>query len=70
AGNVYVADTGNHTVRKITRSGDVSTILGRAGQPGVSVGAAPGGLLYPSAVAVVPGGLVIASGSAVLLARP
>jgi sugar lactone lactonase YvrE len=32
SGNVYVADTGNHTIRKITSAGGVSTV---AGLPGV-----------------------------------
>ena len=32
AGNVYVADTGNHTIRKITSAGAASTL---AGLPGV-----------------------------------
>jgi streptogramin lyase len=39
AGNLYVADTGNNTLRKITRDGIVSTLAGRAGSPGAADGA-------------------------------
>jgi sugar lactone lactonase YvrE len=41
AGNVYVADSGNHTIRKITPTGTVSTLAGKAGSSGSADGVGP-----------------------------
>jgi len=52
ASNVYVADTDNHTIRKITPAGEVTTIVGVAGQMGFAPGALPGVLASPRGVAI------------------
>ena len=59
AGNIYVADTNNSTIRKVTAGGTVTTIAGVAGQTGSGDG--PGGAARfngPYAVAVDSGGNV------------
>ena len=52
SGNLYVTDTDNHAVRKITPNGDVSTIAGKLGVPGHVLGALPGLLMSPGALAI------------------
>src|SRR5437660_885550 len=53
AGNVYVADTYNFTIRKITSLGIVSTIAGAAGMSGASDGVGTDARFYqPYGVAV------------------
>ena len=64
-----MADTGNHTVRLITPDGQVSTVLGRAGQRGLVLGAMPAGLDNPQRLAVTPAGLLVSQKLGVLLAR-
>ena len=53
AGNVYVADTSNNTIRKVTPAGSVTTLAGSPGQYG-SVDGFGGAarFAYPSGVAV------------------
>lgn len=53
SGNVYVADTANHTIRKVTPSGIVITIGGKPGMAGKQAGVGPSGLFsFPSCVVV------------------
>lgn len=59
AGNIYVADTSNHVIRKVSAAGSVSTLAGVAGSSGSSDGAALAARFSgPSAVAVAPSGTV------------
>ncbi len=52
-GNLYVADTGNHTVRKIDPAGTVTTLAGTPGVAGASDGAGPSALFSsPRGIAV------------------
>jgi sugar lactone lactonase YvrE len=41
AGNLVVADTGNHTIRKIAPDGTVTTLAGSPGNPGTADGVGP-----------------------------
>lgn len=69
SGNVYVADTYNNSIRKITPTGLVTTIVGVAGSFGIQVGPLPGSLALPRGVAITTAGhLVITSNNAVLVA--
>jgi sugar lactone lactonase YvrE len=53
AGNVFVADSNNSTIRKVTKGGDVSTLAGTAGQPGSADGSGSSARFsYPSGLAV------------------
>jgi sugar lactone lactonase YvrE len=53
AGNIYVADTGNATIRKITPAGSVTTIAGQAGNLGIADGIGTSAqFLSPRALAV------------------
>lgn len=59
AGNVYVADSGNNTIRKITPAGAVSTLAGQAGSTGSADGdGAAARFNHPTGVAVYPDGTV------------
>src|ERR1035437_403540 len=59
AGNVYVADTGNHTIRQIAPGGVVSTLAGLAGISGSANGTGGSARFYqPEGVAVDSGGNV------------
>lgn len=64
SGNVYVADTYNHTIRKITPAGVVTTLAGAAGIPGYLDGNGTGARFqYPHSVTVDVAGNVLVADS-------
>jgi NHL repeat len=70
AGNVYVADSINHTIRKITPAGVVSTVVGATGQQGFVPGPLPGVLSFPVALAVSGSSLYVTTAYGVARVQP
>jgi hypothetical protein len=66
AGNVYLADTNNSTIRKITAVGVVTTIVGRPRQSGFVPGPLPGLLSAPKSVALLGTTLYTTTNSAIV----
>jgi sugar lactone lactonase YvrE len=65
AGNVYVADTGNSTIRKITPAGAVSTFAGFAGNFGSANGAGTNAQFYgPQGIAADSAGFIYVADTA------
>ena len=66
-GNVYVADNGNHLVRRVTPAGVVTTVAGRVGTREFRPGPLPGQVFEPRGLAVQGDKvLYVTSGNAVL----
>lgn len=63
-GNLFVADAGNHTIRKVVLATQaVTTVVGTANRMGVVLGPLPAGLSRPMALTIGPSGeLLIADG--------
>jgi sugar lactone lactonase YvrE len=68
-GNLYVADTYNQVIRKVTQDGVVTTVVGRAGCQGFVTGALPGCISWPQAVALDGHALYITTSRGVAVAR-
>lgn len=65
SGNIYVADTGNHVIRKVTPGGAVTTFAGQAGSAGLVDGTGNAARFYsPAGVAVDGSGNVFVADTA------
>jgi alpha-tubulin suppressor-like RCC1 family protein/sugar lactone lactonase YvrE len=62
AGNIFIADTGNHSIRKVTAAGIISTVAGTgtAGYFGDGGPATAAQLMYPRGVSLSGGSIYIA----------
>ena len=68
-GSLYVADTGNHTIRKVTPAGVVTTVAGTPGINGFQPGPLPGVLSFPAGVAVSDRDLYITTSAVLAVVR-
>ena len=68
-GSLYVADNQNQVIRKVTKEGVVTTVVGRPGVQGLVTGALPGVISWPQAVAIDGHTLYITSSRGVVVAR-
>jgi secreted PhoX family phosphatase len=66
AGNVYVADSGNSTLRKVTLTGTTTTIAGTPGAASIALGATPR-FGFPQGLAIVVDSLLVSDANAILL---
>jgi hypothetical protein len=68
AGNVYVADIQNSTIRKVTPTGATTTVAGTSGVSGILLGTMPR-FAFPRSLAIAGDGIVISDTDAILLLR-
>jgi DNA-binding beta-propeller fold protein YncE len=68
AGNVYIADTGNSIIRKVTPTGTTTAVAGTAGVAGILLGEAPR-FSFPQSLQIVGDSLVVSDANAILLLR-
>jgi DNA-binding beta-propeller fold protein YncE len=66
-GNMFVADTGNGTIRRITMSNAVSTVAGVPGSQNNVLGPLPGGLNAPRGIAALSAGTLAVTAQNLLL---
>ena len=67
SGNVYVADETNNSIRKIDPAGNVTTVAGTLTSVGTRLGALPGSLDHPTAIAMGgPGTMLIMNSQSVV----
>lgn len=69
-GNLYVADTNNHVIRKVTPAGVVTTVVGQPGVGSFQSGALPGLIAFPQYVIVSGNKLFISMDNAVVVVTP
>jgi sugar lactone lactonase YvrE len=65
--DLYVADGGNATIRKIAPGGNVSTVAGMPGRKGIVLGPLPGGLDSPLGIGLVGNGTIAVTASNLIL---